>query len=162
MRLLCSIRSYPEGIASATKQTPHLWALWRDTPLWMQVFEKLWGTNELLSSFDSINCLPPSSATGVANDQTSWLHADQAPLRRGFFCIQVSLAAKPLAAECSPCLFLIKYSVPRQGVMIPCVCTENGIRVLLTGVHVHDIMLAPKPCCRHRGSLGQHPRSSVQ
>lgn len=54
-----------------------------------QVFEKLWGTNELLSSFDSINCLPPSSATGVPNDQTSWLHADQAPLRRGFFCIQV-------------------------------------------------------------------------
>ena len=54
------------------------------------MFEKLWGTNELLSSFDSINCLPPSSATGVPNDQTSWLHADQAPLRRGFYCIQVS------------------------------------------------------------------------
>ena len=56
----------------------------------LQVFEKLWGTNELLSSFDSINCLPPSSATGAPNDQTSWLHADQAPLRRGFYCIQVS------------------------------------------------------------------------
>jgi hypothetical protein len=42
----------------------------------MQVFERLWGTNELLSSFDSINCLPPSSALGVPNDQTSWLHAD--------------------------------------------------------------------------------------
>ena len=61
-----------------------------------QVFEMLWGTNELLSSFDSINCLPPSSSTGIINDQTSWLHADQAPLRRGFFCIQVMLATHNL------------------------------------------------------------------
>ena len=59
----------------------------------LQIFEMLWGTNELLSSFDSINCLPPSSSTGIINDQTSWLHADQAPLRRGFFCIQVMVAA---------------------------------------------------------------------
>ena len=74
------------------------WALLQGSPQ-LQVFEKLWGTNELLSSFDSINCLPPSIATGVPNDQTSWLHADQAPLRRGFFCIQVTCitqdSAKP-------------------------------------------------------------------
>lgn len=67
------------------------WALSQELPQ-LQVFEKLWGTNELLSSFDSINCLPPSTAMGVPNDQSSWLHADQAPLRRGFFCIQVSCA----------------------------------------------------------------------
>ena len=66
----------------------------------MQVFEKLWGTNELLSSFDSINCLPPSSATGAPNDQTSWLHADQAPLRRGFFCIQVGCSTLLNARPC--------------------------------------------------------------
>lgn len=80
------------------------------------MFEKLWGTSELLSSFDSINCLPPSRATGNPNDQTSWLHADQAPLRRGFFCIQVSfcgpsrwqLLAQPSLATlllASPCRF---------------------------------------------------------
>ena len=67
----------------------------------MQVFERLWGTNELLSSFDSINCLPPSSATGVPNDQTSWLHADQAPLRRGFFCIQASFGKGCAGPICS-------------------------------------------------------------
>ncbi len=52
------------------------------------MFEELWGTNELLSSFDSINVLPPSAATGAPPDTASWLHTDQAPLRRGFFCIQ--------------------------------------------------------------------------
>ena len=52
----------------------------------MQVFETLYGTNELLSSFDSINALPPSKLVPV--DRTSWLHTDQAPLRRGFFCVQ--------------------------------------------------------------------------
>lgn len=67
----------------------------------MQVFERLWGTNELLSSFDSINCLPPSSALGVPNDQTSWLHADQAPLRRGFFCIQASFGRGCAGPICS-------------------------------------------------------------
>ena len=61
--------------------------------MFLQIFAMLWGTNELLSSFDSINCLPPSRSTGLINNQTSWLHADQAPLRRGFFCIQVMLAA---------------------------------------------------------------------
>ena len=53
-----------------------------------QVFQELWGTNELLSSFDSINVLPPSAATGIAPDTASWLHTDQAPLRKGLFCIQ--------------------------------------------------------------------------
>ena len=52
------------------------------------MFEELWGTNELLSSFDSINVLPPSAATGAPPDTASWLHTDQAPLRKGFFCIQ--------------------------------------------------------------------------
>ena len=48
----------------------------------------LWGTNELLSSFDSINVTAPSAKSGVGHDTRSWLHVDQAPLRRGFFCVQ--------------------------------------------------------------------------
>ena len=50
-----------------------------------QVFSELWGTNELLSSFDSINLARPgkNEAAGLG-----WLHVDQAPLRRGLFCIQ--------------------------------------------------------------------------
>ena len=50
-----------------------------------QVFQHLWGTNELLSSFDSINVLRPGKHTVSTDD---WLHCDQAPLRKGVACIQ--------------------------------------------------------------------------
>lgn len=51
----------------------------------MQVFEALWGTNELLSSFDSINILKPGQHESSTD---GWLHVDQAPLRKGVTCIQ--------------------------------------------------------------------------
>ena len=50
-----------------------------------QVFEALWGTNELLSSFDSINILKPGQHESSTD---GWLHVDQAPLRKGIACIQ--------------------------------------------------------------------------
>ena len=50
----------------------------------MQVFEELWGSRALLSSFDSINALPPTAAP----QPQSWLHVDQAPWRRGCCCVQ--------------------------------------------------------------------------
>ena len=51
----------------------------------LQVFQHLWGTSELLSSFDSINVLRPGSHVVSTDD---WLHCDQAPSRRGTACIQ--------------------------------------------------------------------------
>jgi hypothetical protein len=49
----------------------------------LQVFAELYGTIELLSSFDSINVLPPGTdASG------GWLHVDHAPLKKGCQCIQ--------------------------------------------------------------------------
>ena len=55
------------------------------TQLPAQVFEALWGTNELLSSFDSINILKPGQHESSTD---GWLHVDQAPLRKGIACIQ--------------------------------------------------------------------------
>lgn len=52
--------------------------------LGMQVFEELWGTHALLSSFDSINAVPAGSPA----PRQAWLHVDQAPWRRGLCCIQ--------------------------------------------------------------------------
>jgi hypothetical protein len=49
----------------------------------LQVFAELYGTNELLSSFDSINLMKPGiDASG------GWLHVDHAPLKKGCQCIQ--------------------------------------------------------------------------
>lgn len=50
----------------------------------MQIFAELWGTQALLSSFDSINALKP----GTEPPQEAWLHVDQAPWRHGICCIQ--------------------------------------------------------------------------
>ncbi|KAL3141513.1 hypothetical protein ABBQ32_004763 [Trebouxia sp. C0010 RCD-2024] len=57
----------------------------RSHPKVIQVFQHLWGTSELLSSFDSINVLRPGSHVVSTND---WLHCDQAPHRKGVACIQ--------------------------------------------------------------------------
>eukprot|EP00891_Asterochloris_glomerata_P009117 jgi/Astpho2/9117/Aster-x0373 len=70
-----------------TLEVAHQDCVWRvrSHPRILQVFEALWGTNELLSSFDSINILRPGEHESC---QDSWLHVDQAPLRRGCTCIQ--------------------------------------------------------------------------
>lgn len=51
----------------------------------LQIFQHIWGTTELLSSFDSINVLRPGSHVVSTDD---WLHCDQAPHRKGLACIQ--------------------------------------------------------------------------
>ena len=56
----------------------------RGHPRIVEVFAELYGTNELLSSFDSINMIRPGS-----NAEGGWLHVDQAPNKRGLRCIQV-------------------------------------------------------------------------
>lgn len=61
------------------------WLTFLQTRLLLQVFQHLWGTSELLSSFDSINVLRPGSHMVSTDD---WLHCDQAPHRKGLVCVQ--------------------------------------------------------------------------
>ncbi|KAL0049348.1 hypothetical protein WJX82_000098 [Trebouxia sp. C0006] len=70
-----------------TLEVSHQDFVWRvrQNPRILQVFEGLWGTNELLSSFDSINILKPGQHESSTD---GWLHVDQAPLRKGVACIQ--------------------------------------------------------------------------
>jgi hypothetical protein len=51
----------------------------------LDAFAKIWGTDELISSYDTINITLPNAATmgGV----TPWPHVDQAPERHGMQCI---------------------------------------------------------------------------
>ncbi|OCL09554.1 hypothetical protein AOQ84DRAFT_397334 [Glonium stellatum] len=50
-------------------------------------FEKLWGTKELLVSFDTVNITLPPSIVGDY-DSNPWPHCDQAPERQGLACVQ--------------------------------------------------------------------------
>lgn len=52
----------------------------------LDAFTKIWGTNELLVSFDSLNITFPNRKD--VPRLKSWEHVDQSPLRRGLHCIQ--------------------------------------------------------------------------
>ncbi|TVY36939.1 hypothetical protein LOCC1_G006643 [Lachnellula occidentalis] len=49
-------------------------------------FAHLWGTDELLCSFDALNVTLPNRADKARNE--SWEHVDQSPLRDGRCCVQ--------------------------------------------------------------------------
>ncbi|KAJ5370513.1 uncharacterized protein N7496_006605 [Penicillium cataractarum] len=54
-------------------------------PAVQKVFADIWGTDELLVSFDGFNMTPPRLR---GTDWKPWPHCDQHPLRRGLQCVQ--------------------------------------------------------------------------
>ncbi|KAK9837297.1 hypothetical protein WJX81_004709 [Elliptochloris bilobata] len=74
-----------------TLEVAHADFVWRirKHPRIRSVFASLWGDSRLLSSFDSINVMPPALSGGpVELPGGSWLHTDQRPSRKGVACIQ--------------------------------------------------------------------------
>ncbi|WWD19963.1 hypothetical protein CI109_104436 [Kwoniella shandongensis] len=62
----------------------------------IDAFAKLWGTDELITSFDSAAIMLPSRTDIV--DAGRWEHIDQSPSRRGLYCVQGILNLN----ECGP------------------------------------------------------------
>ncbi|GAA6035013.1 hypothetical protein JCM8097_002143 [Rhodosporidiobolus ruineniae] len=58
----------------------------RTAPGVIDAFAKVWGTNELITSFDGASIMLPSRKD-VA-DAGRWPHVDQNPFREGFYCLQ--------------------------------------------------------------------------
>lgn len=52
----------------------------------LDAFAALWGTDELLVSFDSLNITFPNRKD--VPRKPSWEHVDQSPMRRGLHCVQ--------------------------------------------------------------------------
>lgn len=52
----------------------------------LEVFEALWGTDELLVSFDCLNITFPNRKD--VPRKPTWEHIDQSPLRKGLHCVQ--------------------------------------------------------------------------
>jgi hypothetical protein len=61
-------------------------------PAIIDAFEKLWGTRELLVSFDGMNLTLPSKDL---KPSTPWPHVDQNPKRKGMQCVQGILNLAP-------------------------------------------------------------------
>ncbi|ETS75478.1 hypothetical protein PFICI_12422 [Pestalotiopsis fici W106-1] len=63
----------------------------------LDVFAKIWGTNQLLVSFDSLNVTFPNRKD--VPRKMAWEHVDQSPLRRGLHCVQGILNLSPAGPE---------------------------------------------------------------
>ncbi|KAK9417583.1 putative Phytanoyl-CoA dioxygenase [Seiridium unicorne] len=63
----------------------------------LDAFSTLWGTEELLVSFDSLNVTLPNRKD--IPRKGAWEHIDQSPLRRGLHCVQGILNLSPSGPE---------------------------------------------------------------
>ncbi|KAM0747704.1 hypothetical protein T439DRAFT_328905 [Meredithblackwellia eburnea MCA 4105] len=64
-----------------------IWKL-RAEPGVIEAFAKLWGTDELVTSFDSASVMLPGRTDIAPEHSSRWQHIDQSPCRRGVYCIQ--------------------------------------------------------------------------
>ncbi|KAL7420497.1 hypothetical protein Q5752_004447 [Cryptotrichosporon argae] len=60
----------------------------RAEPALIDVFARIWGTDELLVSFDSVNCSLPFPVDELKERSGAWPHVDQSPGRRFKHCVQ--------------------------------------------------------------------------
>ncbi|ORY31827.1 hypothetical protein BCR39DRAFT_525560 [Naematelia encephala] len=60
----------------------------RAEPGVIETFAKIWGTDELLVSFDGVNVSLPFPEEEMGDRAKAWPHVDQSPLRRFKHCIQ--------------------------------------------------------------------------
>lgn len=61
-------------------------------PAIIDAFAKIWGTDELLVSFDGVNLTLPAATRPALG---AWPHVDQSPLRKGLQCVQGILNLAP-------------------------------------------------------------------
>ncbi|KAJ5497076.1 hypothetical protein N7463_009063 [Penicillium fimorum] len=69
----------------------------RMEPKILDAFAKIWGTDELLVSFDALNITLPNRKDKPA--QKPWPHVDQSPMRRGLHCVQGVINLSPAGPE---------------------------------------------------------------
>jgi ectoine hydroxylase-related dioxygenase (phytanoyl-CoA dioxygenase family) len=70
----------------------------------LKPFQELWGTDELLASFDTFNVTLPHR---VDDDFSPWPHTDQAPERKGLACVQGLLNLTPAGPEDGGLLLMV-------------------------------------------------------
>jgi len=58
----------------------------RTEPGVIDAFAKVWGTDQLVTSFDGASIMLPHRSD--VPDVGAWEHTDQSPSRRGFYCVQ--------------------------------------------------------------------------
>mmetsp|Transcript_19863 Transcript_19863/g.25688 ORF Transcript_19863/g.25688 Transcript_19863/m.25688 type:complete len:327 (+) Transcript_19863:93-1073(+) len=120
------ISSYGAG------QSPFSWFL-RTRPKVRQVFSKLWGTDDLLVSFDGFNAFRPWSHNPRWRTQGGWFHVDQNPMvKPGKECIQGLLTLYDVTPATGGLTV-----IPRSNVTFANLSNTLEIR------HTHDFVALP-------------------
>jgi hypothetical protein len=66
---------------------PFIWNV-RQNPKCVNVFSKIWNSEDLLCSFDAAAFHMPPEITGRGSFKTTWFHVDQSYTRNEFECVQ--------------------------------------------------------------------------
>ena len=74
----------------------------------VDAFAKIWGTNELLVSFDSLNVTFPGRKDKPP--RAPWPHVDQSPMKRGLHCVQGIINLSQVGPEDGSLMLLPKSS----------------------------------------------------
>ena len=77
---------------------PFIWQV-RTNPNVIGVFKEIWGTVELLTSFDAMCVLRPGEMIEDFEYSPSWFHTDQSPKKNGFHCVQGVLNLEEASVE---------------------------------------------------------------
>lgn len=98
-----SVQNLPPHGVYGLAQAGHTEMAWyiRTLPNVRGVFEELWGTKDLLTSFDGFGYNP---ATDKPRRNTVWLHSDQSPESRGVQCYQAFVALTSNSASTFNCV----------------------------------------------------------
>jgi hypothetical protein len=91
----------PHGVLSHYQigHQPFAWRL-RTEPAIVRIFQGLYGTDDLVASFDGLGYIPPD----MKRRDTDWFHVDQEPLRPGFACYQGMIALTTNRERCFRCI----------------------------------------------------------
>ena len=72
----------------------------RQEPGVLKAFTTLWGTDELLASFDALNITLPYRKHGKSRPEFApWPHIDQSPMLKGLCCVQGAINMSPAGPE---------------------------------------------------------------
>ena len=115
---------------------PFIWQV-RTNPNVIGVFKEIWGTGELLTSFDAMCVLRPAEMISDFEYSPSWFHTDQSPKKNGFHCVQgilnmeeVCIACAKLFPLCNGKLCIVKLFPPNK--CLKQIYHQQATKVLLT------------------------------
>ncbi|KAL3483011.1 hypothetical protein BJX62DRAFT_231273 [Aspergillus germanicus] len=131
----------------AAAHEKYIWEA-KQEPGVLDAFAKIWGTDELIASYDTINLTLPNAAE--MGGTKPWPHVDQAPERQGMHCVQGFINCRfisPLDTKESKILTNVRFAVSEAGPK------DGGLVVMEGSARLFDRFFKEFPPDRTKGPL---------